>query len=449
MRIFGKQLNGKKIIGDPKYFSLEERIFNTFCIIAFTTMCFEVPFNLFIGLMVPAALCVFGVFISFFLYYLSRFKRKSSLGIKLFCITCNITFAINYFYNSGIFGPNLLLFSLAFLLIIAIIPKQQFKFWIPINISLVLIILTTEYLNPHLAPYSYNSELVKALDFAITYFVVVVITYFAISYTRKNYDYERISAHQKNIAIEEQSERILAQKIELEHLNSEKDKLFSIVSHDIKLPLNSIQSYLEILTEVDLGEEEKQEVERQLLQITRDTSDMLMNILSWSKSQMKGANIQLMSLNVNEALAKGLSIEKNISARKGIAFTIEAKDELHIIADPNMFQLVIRNLVNNAIKFTRKGGLIGVVVYKENSQCIIMVKDNGLGIKAEQQEKLFKLKASSTYGTNNEKGIGLGLLLCKEFTELQNGKIWFESNAGEGSTFYLSFKLNLDLIIAE
>src|SRR5690606_32032640 len=113
----------------------------TVSIIAFIAMCFEVPFNLFVGLFVPALLCLFGVFFAAFLYYISRIKRKSSLGIILFCIICNLTFAINYFYNSGIHGPNILLFCLAFFMILAIIPKRHYKVWMPINILLVLIIL--------------------------------------------------------------------------------------------------------------------------------------------------------------------------------------------------------------------------------------------------------------------------------------------------------------------
>lgn len=443
MLILGKKLDGRKLIGDPVLFSLEERIFNTFCIIAFITMCFEVPFNFYIKLIVPACLCVFGVIASAFLYYLSRFKRKSTLGIKLFSVICNITFAINYFFNSGIFGPNLLLFALAFLLVVAIIPKEEFKIWIPMNMVLVLVILGIEYLYPDLVPNVYMNELSKTIDFAITYLVVVLITYFAISYIRKNYDYEKTSVLEKNKAIETQNKKILEQNNQLERLNSEKDKLFSIVTHDIRTPLSSIQSYLELLAEHDLDIEERTSIKQQLLQITRDTSDMLTNVLTWSKSQiMEGTHVNLLPIDVKTALINGLAIEQNIAIKKGINFNIHCEPDLVIIADQNMFQLVVRNLVSNAIKFTKVGGNIDVSAVKRNNEGCIMIKDNGLGIGAQQAEKLFQLNATSTYGTNNEKGIGLGLLLCKEFTDLQEGKIWFEPNEEKGSTFFLSFKLS-------
>ncbi|MDQ8051384.1 MAG: HAMP domain-containing sensor histidine kinase [Pedobacter sp.] len=433
MRIYGKALSGRRIIGEPKLFSLEERIFNTVLLIAFITLVFEVPFNFLIGLYVPAALCFVGLFLAAYLYYLSRFKRKSSVGITIFCLLCNLMFAINYFFNSGTRGPNLLLFSLAFLLVVAIIPKRQFLFWLSINVLTVLTILLVEYFYPQLAPNVYKSEVWKTIDFSITYLVVVSLTYFTISYIRKNYDQERDAVDEKNTAIEEQRQ-------ELERLNSEKDKLFSIVTHDIRAPLASIQGYLELLTEVNLDEAERLDIKKQLLQLTRATSGMLTNVLSWSRTQMEGAHAELKKVNISDVLTDALTVEKSIAKAKGIMLNVSYEDGLQILADYNMLQLVLRNLVNNALKFTPNGGRVEVKAMNSGNSCHILIKDNGLGIDPIQQERLFQLNAASTYGTNNEKGVGLGLPLCREFTTLQHGKIWFESELGKGSTFYLSFR---------
>nr|WP_255431176.1 ATP-binding protein [Pedobacter sp. N36a] len=106
-----------------------------------------------------------------------------------------------------------------------------------------------------------------------------------------------------------------------------------------------------------------------------------------------------------------------------------------------MLHLVVRNLVSNAIKFTPEGGEVIVSTRYRGTSGMIIISDNGIGITPEKQEHLFVLNASATYGTNNEKGIGLGLLLCKEFTEKQQGNIWFESETQKGSVFYVSFKL--------
>lgn len=432
--IYGKKLSGKRLVGEPKLFSLEERIFNTVCVIAFITLIFEIPFNIIIGLYVPASLCAVGLAFAAYLYYISRFKRRSLTGIKIFCWLCNILFIINYFFNSGTFGPNLLLFSLAFLLIVAIIPKSQFIFWFSVNILTVLSILVIEYFHPELAPNAYKSALWKTVDFSITYLVVVTLTYFAISYIRKNYDQEREAVDDKGLAIEEQ-------KQELERLNSEKDKLFSIVTHDIRTPLTSIQGYLELLTQVDLEENERFEIKKQLLQLTRDASSMLTNLLSWARTQMDGSHVELKKIEVKNALISGLNIERNIAEKKGVALQIDAEDGLAIMADENMLQLVLRNLVNNAIKFTPAGGKVEVLAAKKENDCCIMIRDNGIGVDEEQAEKLFQLNAASTYGTNNEKGVGLGLLLCKEFTIMQGGQIFYERNSNGGASFSICFAL--------
>jgi len=250
-----------------------------------------------------------------------------------------------------------------------------------------------------------------------------------------------LSVEQRNREIEAQKDEILLQKGALEYLNREKDRLLSIVAHDVRMPLSSIQGYLEILNSIGLDEAEKQLIEGQLLQITRDTSEMLMNLLSWSKTQLQGGNVQLKALDVNEALQGWLKIENTIANKKGIRLRMLTAGQLYLMADHDMLHLVVRNLVSNAIKFTPEGGEVIVSTRYRGTNGMIIISDNGIGITPEKQEHLFQLNASATYGTNNEKGIGLGLLLCKEFTEKQQGNIWFESETQKGSVFYVSLKL--------
>ncbi len=437
-----KWLSGNFIIGNPQKFSLEERIFNTFCVIAIVALFLEIPFNYYIGLKTVALICVFGTAFSAMLYYLSRYKRKTTLAIYALGIVANLTFLLNYFYNSGIFGPNLVLFCLVLLITVVVVPKEQFKIWIPFNLVIVFGVLTFEHLYPNVIPNAYTSSLSKTIDFAVTYFVAALLIYFTISFIRRNYDHERKIVFQKNMEIQEQSFKILEQNRELEKLNSEKAKLFSIVAHDIRSPLSSILGYLEVLAETDMTEQENKQIKHRLLQVTKDTSEMLANVLAWSKSQLDGARVDLVPVNVKGELMKGLSLETNIALKKKIDIQIDAEDELLIEADLNMFQIVIRNLVNNAIKFTPEGGKVWIYTEKNMETCFIKVKDNGLGITKIEQDSLFKLRALSTFGTNNEKGVGLGLLLCKEFVELQGGRIWYEANEAMGSTFVVSFNLN-------
>ncbi|WP_316821181.1 HAMP domain-containing sensor histidine kinase [Pedobacter gandavensis] len=428
-------------IGGITEFSLEERIFNTMCIFAFFAMLIEAPYNYFAGLKELGWLCMVSLVFIAGLYYLSKIRRKSSIAITLFCIVCNVTFVYCYFYDSGILGPNLLLFALSFFIIITIVPKTQYKIWVPVNMLVVFSVLAVEYYWPELAPDLYLSSLAKTIDFGVTYLVSAILIFLSISYMRRNYEHERLSVEQRNREIEAQKDEILLQKGALEYMNREKDRLLSIVAHDIRMPLSSIQGYLEILNSIGLDEEEKQLIEGQLLQITRDTSEMLMNLLSWSRTQLKGSHVQLKAIDVNEVLKDWLKIESAIAVKKGIRLRMLTAGQLHVMADYDMLHLVIRNLVSNAIKFTPEGGEVIISTRYRGSDGMIIISDNGIGITAEKQQHLFQLNASTTYGTNNEKGIGLGLLLCKEFTEKQQGNIWFESEFDKGSVFYISLKL--------
>jgi signal transduction histidine kinase len=208
-------------------------------------------------------------------------------------------------------------------------------------------------------------------------------------------------------------------------------------------------SYLEFLNEVDLEAAEKQKFEADLLNVTRNTNELLTNLLSWSKSQMDGMSVRLESINVKQALTQTLEVLKAAAAKKNIALNYNIHPSLDITADRDMLQLITRNLVSNSIKFSSSGGEINVDCILAEDNCVLVVQDKGEGIPVEEQKKIFTAKTAPRYGTREEKGVGLGLVLCKEFTELQHGKIWFESRPGEGSAFYVSLPLFKKPALAE
>jgi two-component system sensor histidine kinase/response regulator len=211
----------------------------------------------------------------------------------------------------------------------------------------------------------------------------------------------------------------------------------SIIAHDLRGPLSNIQNYLELVSEYGLDKEEREVVEGDLLKVTQSTLNMLSKLLIWSKSQMDGVTVRLSDVNLSEALKNTLEMERILALKKDITLTYAIDPAINVVADSDMLQLVVRNLVSNAIKFTPRGGKVDVSTQIVMHECKIGITDNGKGIPAEQQGDIFSLKARSTFGTDNEKGVGLGLPLCKEFTEQQGGRIGFESAAGAGSTFFI------------
>lgn len=425
------------LTGDPSVFPLEYRIFHALCVIMVIAMFITIFVNLIISEWVAAGLCVAAGFVFALFFYRSRFGGKVRGSIFITAVICNVLFFINYFYNSGISGPNDVVFALSLYLIIFVSPEKQHRYWFAVNVIFLLAMHGIEYYFPKMVPYTYLNRSDRFLDVTAAYLVAVCIMYFTIRNVRRSYDFERLQLEEKRKDIEQQHQYILVQNEQLEHINSEKNKLMSIIAHDLRGPLSNIQNYLELVSEYGLDKEEREVVEGDLLRVTQSTLNMLSKLLVWSKSQMDGVVVKLSDLNLNETLKNTLELERIMAAKKDIDFIYEVDPTINVVADSDMLQLVVRNIVSNAIKFTPTNGQISVSTKCVNNECRISIADNGRGIPYEQQADMFTLKARSTFGTANEKGVGLGLILCKEFTEQQGGRIDFESAPGKGSTFYI------------
>ncbi len=257
---------------------------------------------------------------------------------------------------------------------------------------------------------------------------LAVLLYQYIGYQRQN-----------NRLLQEKSLEIQHQKEQLVQLNATKDKLFSIISHDIRSPLNSLEATLELLEEGYLTAEEMQTIAPELRRKVHTTSGLLTNILHWAKSQMEGIVTNYESFPIQITTDELITTFQLPAKDKNISLECQVPASVKVHADRNMTSLILRNLVSNAIKFTPAGGTVTIHAQPEQDQVIISVKDTGKGMNDEQKSHLFDVKTHfSTSGTANETGTGLGLLLCKEFTEKNNGKIWVESQPDQGSCFFVA-----------
>lgn len=232
--------------------------------------------------------------------------------------------------------------------------------------------------------------------------------------------------------------KILAQKRQLEEAGQFKDRLLSIVSHDFRSPLNSLQGFLMILSEDELPKEMVRTLSIALLEKVKTTSGFLDNLLSWAQSQLQGYHPSLLNVNLQKAAEDIIALFKPQAEAKGVKVINNISENCEVSADLNMVKLVFRNLISNAIKYSLDGGIVTVSCKKANGEEIITVEDTGKGISIEDQQKLFAQQGFSTLGTANEKGTGLGLMLSKEFVEKNGGRIWVNSTPGKGSTFSFS-----------
>ncbi len=231
---------------------------------------------------------------------------------------------------------------------------------------------------------------------------------------------------------------IQQQNIQLEEVNNVKDKLFSVVSHDIKGPLSSLHLALTLAKTGDLSSEEFQELSAGLELRLIQTTEFIDNLLQWAKLQMKGETFEPDKLDLSGLAKESVRLLEHECRQKKITLVNNLSEPLDAYADLNMMRSVLRNLLTNAIKFTRPEGSITISAYRIDNKIIISIADTGVGIPKGNRERLFTISSVTTQGTRQEKGTGLGLLLCKEFVEKNGGRIWFETEDGKGTTFYFS-----------
>ncbi|MGL4852020.1 MAG: ATP-binding response regulator [Phocaeicola sp.] len=238
---------------------------------------------------------------------------------------------------------------------------------------------------------------------------------------------------------------IIQQTEELRSTIQGRDKLYSVIAHDLRSPMASIKMVLNMLA-MNIPEEAIGKDMHQMLtminQSTEEVYSLLDNLLKWTKNQLGKYIVAKQSFDIVSNLAGVIQIFDLLSKTKGINISFLKSDSIEVYADIDMIKTIFRNLLSNAIKFSYSNSEIIVDVQAVEGMAVVSVKDNGKGISLEDQQKLFHTDSHfSKYGTNNEEGSGLGLLLCQDFTEKNGGCLWLESTEGVGSTFFFSVPL--------
>lgn len=238
---------------------------------------------------------------------------------------------------------------------------------------------------------------------------------------------------------------LLRRTEELNNSLKERDRLHAVIAHDLRSPMGSIKMILNLL----LNSLDKTVIGEDLYELllmanrtTEETFSLLENLLSWSKNQMGKLELSLRNTDLAELIQDSLLIFSSISQTKNIEIQAEEFLQTDVSVDIDMFKTIFRNLLSNAVKFSPEGGNIIISVERQEDMAVVSVTDFGKGIKKEDQSKVLDPNTNFTsYGTKNEEGSGLGLALCRDFTERLGGKLWFVSEENKGSTFSFSVPL--------
>lgn len=284
-----------------------------------------------------------------------------------------------------------------------------------------------------------NQYLVIALVALALIVLLIMLTIF-----NKRYKINRrlnVQLCLKNKEIENHQKKVESLNADLQAANSAKDRFFSIIAHDLKNPFNSLMGFIELLIEDyhTFSDDERQEFLSQMKFSSNRIYALLQNLLLWGSNQMGKTEVIIEKVDLSKIAEDTISLVSSNADKKNITIFKDIPKGVAVFGDKNMISTVLLNLITNAIKFTPKDGTVEIHTYMKDDVVQVMVADTGVGISQENLEKLFRIDENvQSEGTNSEKGTGLGLILCKEFVEKNNGKIWAESIEGDGSWFYFT-----------
>lgn len=281
-----------------------------------------------------------------------------------------------------------------------------------------------------------------------TYGIISVEDYTYLSYRVQEHKKMRDQALDEVERRKKAEEELRKSEQQLRELNATKDKFFSIIAHDLKNPIGAFKNVLELLYEnfQDFSKEEILEFIEPLKDSSNQLFALLENLLLWARAQTGKIQLEPVEFNLTDLIKSNVSLLKLQADNKQIDLSYQLSERLMVFADFNTINTILRNLINNAIKFTPKGGRIIVSAKSQDENALVTVEDNGIGMNEETQKKLFRIDVHhTTLGTAQEKGTGLGLILCKEFVQANGGKIWVESTDGKGSKFFFTIPLANDI----
>jgi two-component system sensor histidine kinase/response regulator len=285
-----------------------------------------------------------------------------------------------------------------------------------------------------------NQQLFLAFLLVGILFLVVIIFFLSRLRSIQNKTNKDLAA--KNIAIEQQKEEMQTQAEKLQQLNQLQTKLFSVISHDLRGPISNLQSLLELFTKKLMTAEEFLLISDKLKSNLNVTQRTLENLLNWSLSQMDGIKTEKKSMDINSCIEEASRLMEEVAHRKNVTIHKELKQPLIVTADPDQVQLILRNLIHNGIKFSKIGDCVRISVAKQGPECRVSIHDTGLGMSPEEIRRISGSRQHFTKrGTQQEKGTGLGLLLCKEFIERNDGNLVIKSKPNEGTEVSFTLKL--------
>jgi len=371
------------------------------------------------------------------LFLLNYYKGWYKLSKVVLVVVLYLMTIISWLFNGGINGSALLFISSIVVYTIGFYP-QNYLLLVMLNFTVLTCLVLLNFFFPETLLFNYTSDNERIIDIISSYVIVVFSMAFILKVILNNYTRATKIIQMQKSELELLNCEMRKANDELKYLNASKDKLFSIIAHDLRSPMGSLLSLSGNLSE-NLNSYDKEKTERivSLIHNTQQkTLSLLEELLLWAKSQSGKLSFEPVKISIKQVCNEIVKETEDMALSKNIAVICIHTESLYLNADLNMLKTVLRNLLSNALKFTNENGTITISSTNDGEYATIIVSDTGVGISLDKLSTLWDLgQNSSPAGINGESGSGLGLILCKEFVERHKGRIWAESTPGAGSHF--------------
>lgn len=433
LKQFLQNLSRISLSGQYEDFSFEHRVFYLLCAFNLLFIFFSLLINYLVNLVwfAPISLLALGSIlgITYYLFSIKTLPSTFALGILTFFDFLFFTFF--WFTNGGAEGAVPYLFFALQNMIILVFKKS----WLITLLTLFLVLLLTviqlvfpDWVIP------YPERQVLYFNFSLFFIIASLSITYTIVLLKADFNYQINFIRTQNQFLKKQNES-------LANTDQLRNKLLAIIAHDFRSPLQAIQTVMEMLINNELSEEVKRKIMAELTAEISYTNHFMDNLLSWAKSQMQENRVFPIDFSLYQLVESNLVLANLSSQQKNILIINEISPDVYVNADREMVNLIIRNLISNALKFSYPESKITISASIQGNEVICAVSDKGKGMSANQQANLFNTQLLFSKGTANEKGSGLGLILCKDFIEKNGGKLWFESQEKIGTVFYFSLPL--------
>jgi two-component system, sensor histidine kinase and response regulator len=412
-------------------------------------------FQLFTGIIVPVA-CLFGnqtlPFSSFVIAILPvcvsllvlglNFYYKYQAGMIAYFILYPVATSIVYLNGMNL-GVELffILYGILSVFFLQEISEMLFSVGLSMVSYFILAVVNKNY--------HYQLESANIIFYFFNQVTAIVFIFYGLFLIKRENSIYQLgilatnrTLHEKNLKIqkqkneiEEKAKLLRHQTSELTELNSLKNKLFSVIAHDLKSPIYALRNLFRNIQQYDTPASEIKKMIPGIVTDLNYTTGLMENLLQWAKSQMQSEATQLQEVDLRELIRDVGKLLNLQASAKEISIACQAEESCFVKADKDMISLVLRNLLSNAIKFTPKRGSVSISINQNASFVEVAVEDSGVGISAEAMQKINENIYYTSKGTSSEAGTGLGLMLCKDFLSKNNGRLYISSEPGKGSVF--------------